>query len=206
MSALQTDLTVRPLGVDDLAAVTALLTASDMSVLGRRDAPLDLSDPDPAIRLRRSDKSEEDLRVAHRIEDTSLREHYGHVATSFETWRERLTGRGAGFAEIWLAELDGEAVGLLVGTRQFQEDDNAGYVRTLGTMPAARGKGVAKALLRTYFDVSRREGRSAVLLHVDVANVTGALGLYESVGMRPVLEIDAWTKRSPTRMCADTPD
>ncbi len=33
-----------------------------------------------------------------------------------------------------------------------------------------------------------------MLLHVDVANVTGALRLYESVGMRAVLEIDAWGK------------
>ena len=33
-----------------------------------------------------------------------------------------------------------------------------------------------------------------MLLHVDVANVTSALRLYESVGMRPVLEIDAWAK------------
>ena len=33
-----------------------------------------------------------------------------------------------------------------------------------------------------------------MLLHVDVANVTGALRLYESVGMRAVLEIDAWAK------------
>ena len=29
---------------------------------------------------------------------------------------------------------------------------------------------------------------------VDVANVTGALSLYESVGMRSVLEIDAYAK------------
>ena len=36
-----------------------------------------------------------------------------------------------------------------------------------------------------------------MILHVDVANVTGALRLYESVGMRPVLEIDAWAKGEP---------
>ena len=49
-------------------------------------------------------------------------------------------------------------------------------------------------MLRDYFARARREGRTAVLLHVDVANVTGALRLYESVGMRAVLEIDAWAK------------
>jgi hypothetical protein len=50
-----------------------------------------------------------------------------------------------------------------------------------------------------------------VLLHVDVANVTGALRVYESVGMRAVLEIDAWAKgeqpvtRRPRRRTCGAP-
>jgi ribosomal protein S18 acetylase RimI-like enzyme len=105
-----------------------------------------------------------------------------------------LTERGDDYAQVYLAELDGEPVGLLVGTRQFEPDEDAGYVRTLGVRPAGRGRGVGTALLRDYFARSHRDGRRAVLLHVDVANVTGALRVYESVGMRPVLEIDAWAK------------
>lgn len=61
--------------------------------------------------------------------------------------------------------------------------------------PAAAG-GVATALLRTYFSACQQAGRAAVMLHVDVANVTGALRLYESVGMAPVLEIDAFALRA----------
>ena len=137
---------------------------------------------------------EADLRVAHDIEEESFLEHYGNVPISFEAYRERLTERGADYAQVYLAELDGRPVGLLVGTRQFEDDEDAGYVRTLGVLPAGRGRGVGTALLRDYFARSRREGRAAVMLHVDVANVTGALRLYESVGMRPVLEIDAWAK------------
>jgi ribosomal protein S18 acetylase RimI-like enzyme len=57
-------------------------------------------------------------------------------------------------------------------------------------------------LLRHYFSASQAEGRVAVLLHVDVANVTNALGVYESVGMRPILEIDAWAKRVRSRQPA----
>ncbi|HEU4912844.1 MAG TPA: GNAT family N-acetyltransferase [Actinomycetes bacterium] len=151
----------------------------------------------PGLVLRRADTAEADLRTAHRISEDAFGEHYNHVQVSHESWRRRLTEQGEDFAEVWLAELDGEPVGVLVGTRQFVEDENAGYVRTLGTMPGARGRGVGKALLRGYFDVAQRAGRAAVLLHVDVGNVTGALRLYESVGMRPVLTIDAWTKRSP---------
>ena len=134
------------------------------------------------------------LRVAHDIEEESFLEHYGNVPMSFTAWRERLTERGDDYAQVYLAELDGESVGLLVGTRQFEEDEDAGYVRTLGVLPAGRGRGVGTALLRDYFARSRREGRTAVMLHVDVGNVTGALRLYESVGMRPVLEIDAWAR------------
>lgn len=146
--------------------------------------------------VRRGDATEADLRTAHQIGEDAFGDHYHHVPVSYEAWHRRLTEQGDDFAEVWLAELDAEPVGVLVGTRQFAEDDNAGYVRTLGTLPAARGRGVGKALLRVYFDVAQRAGRAAVLLHVDVGNVTGALGVYESVGMRPVLTIDAWTKRA----------
>ena len=138
--------------------------------------------------------AEADLRVAHGIEEESFLEHYGNVPLSFERWHQRLTERGADYAQIYLADLDGAAVGLLISSRKFEEDENAGYVRTLGVLPAARGRGVGTALLRDSFARGAREGRRAVLLHVDVANVTGALRLYESVGMRVVLEIDAWAK------------
>jgi len=137
---------------------------------------------------------EADLRVAHDIDEESFLEHYGNVPIPFESWLERLTERGDDFSQVYLAYVDGAPVGLLISNRDFEQDDNAGYVRTLGVLPAGRGRGVGTALLRDYFARARAEGRSAVLLHVDVANVTSALRLYESVGMRVVLEIDAWGK------------
>jgi mycothiol synthase len=148
--------------------------------------------------------TEDDHRLAHRISTEAFSDHYGHVDVSFETFERRLTENGEDWTSLMLAELDGEPLGVLVASRQFEEDEDAGYVRTLGVLSAGRGHGVAKALLRTYFDQSQRAGRSAVLLHVDVANVTGALRLYESVGMRTVLEIDAWSTRTPS-LDADTP-
>ena len=161
------------------------------------DGPVDVPAVDGALVVRAGNDTEADRRVAHRIANQSFAEHYGHVDTSYETFLRRLTERGDGWTSVLLAELDGEPVGVLVATRDFEMDDNAGYVRTLGVLPAGRGRGVARAMLATYFEECQRAGRSAVLLHVDVANVTGALRLYESVGMRPVLEIDAFAKRSP---------
>ena len=168
------------------------------------DGPVDVPPTDVAVR-RATD--ERDLRTAHAVEDEAFVEHYGNVPLTFAAWQERLTRQGPDFAQVFLAELDGRPVGLLVSTRQFEDDDNAGYVRTLGVVPAGRGRGVARALLRDCFARAQRAGRAAVLLHVDVANVTGALRLYESVGMRPVLVIDAWGKGTlvDSRVDADTP-
>jgi ribosomal protein S18 acetylase RimI-like enzyme len=137
---------------------------------------------------------EADLRVAHRIEEASFLEHYGNVPLTFERWQERLTKQADDWSQVFLAEVDGEPAGLMVTNRQFEPDEDAGYVRTLGVLPAARGRGVGKAMLQDCFAAAQRAGRKAVLLHVDVANVTGALRLYESVGMRAVLEIDAFSK------------
>jgi ribosomal protein S18 acetylase RimI-like enzyme len=63
----------------------------------------------------------------------------------------------------------------------------------------ARGRGAAKALLAEYFADTRRRGRTAAILHVDGANATGAVRLYESVGMRPTLHIDIWRRTVRTR-------
>jgi mycothiol synthase len=160
------------------------------------------TDLDPASPVRvpptdvvvRPATDEADLRTAYEIEEESFVEHYGHVRGSYQRWRQRLTENGDDWARVFLGQLGGEPLGVLVTTRQFEPDEDAGYVRTLGVLPAGRGKGIATALLLDCFAAAQRAGRKAVLLHVDVANVTGALRLYESVGMRPVLEIDALAK------------
>jgi ribosomal protein S18 acetylase RimI-like enzyme len=170
------------------------------------DGPVDPGEPSPSVTVRRSDNSEDDLRLAHEIEEEAFTEHYGHVWRSFDRFRERFFEHGDTWCSLWLAYLDETPVGLLVSNEQFVEDENAGYIRSLGVIRAGRGRGVAKALLRQHFAASQAEGRAAVLLHVDVANVTNALGVYESVGMRPILEIDAWAKTADVSLVdSDTP-
>jgi mycothiol synthase len=170
------------------------------------DGPVELGEPTPSVTVRRSAASDDDLRLAHKVVEEAFSEHYGHVRRSFDRFRERFFELGDSWCSLWFADLDGIPVGLLVANQQFVEDDNAGYVRSLGVIPSGRGHGVAKALLRHYFSASQAEGRVAVQLHVDVANVTNALGVYESVGMRPILEIDAWAKRAPVDIVdSDTP-
>jgi ribosomal protein S18 acetylase RimI-like enzyme len=145
------------------------------------------------------------LRVAHEIAEESFVEHFAHAPMTFDAWRSQLTRYGEDWSKVWLAEVDGQPVGVMVTTNQFVETDDAGYVRTLGTRTSARGKGVGTALLLHHFARAAADGRTAAILHVDVSNVTGALRLYESVGMRRVLEIDAWIKGELSTVDADAP-
>ena len=63
---------------------------------------------------------------------------------------------------------------------------------TSASSPEARGRGLAKYLLRHAFAVDAAAGLDGTLLHVDTNNPTSALGLYESVGMRPVWTGELW--------------
>jgi ribosomal protein S18 acetylase RimI-like enzyme len=166
----------------------------------RIDLPGPLTAPEPptGIVVRRSDAADDDLRLALDIHEKAFTEHYGHVPRTFEKFREQFHAQGPDWSSLWIGEVDGAPAGLLIGTKQFVEEDNGGYVRIVGVLPEARGRGLAKALLQTYFAAAEEDGRTAVLLHVDQGNVTNALGLYESVGMRSVLQIDAWAKQVTT--------
>jgi hypothetical protein len=49
-------------------------------------------------------------------------------------------------------------------------------------------------MLTTAIAADAANGRSGTILHVDSNNVTPALALYTSVGMRTVMVIDAWQR------------
>ena len=143
---------------------------------------------------------DERLRAAHAVREAAFTQHFGSIAQTYEQWRTALDARSdVDLSQLWLVISDaGEPAAMLLGTNAFVADDNAGYVLTIGTAPQYRGCGLAKALLLTAFADFVRLGRVAALLHVDAANVTRALRVYESVGMRPVLQIDVQRRLLPT--------
>lgn len=58
-----------------------------------------------------------------------------------------------------------------------------GYAGAIGVRPAWRGKGLAKALLYRTFAEFWRRGTTRVTLDADAQNETGAVALYERVGV-----------------------
>ncbi|HEX3823784.1 MAG TPA: GNAT family N-acetyltransferase [Mycobacteriales bacterium] len=124
---------------------------------------------------------EADLRTMHAIVDAAFMDHFGHEPEPYDFWLGRApAGDGADLSLWWLAFVDREpAAGLYASLLS----ESVGYVDTLGTLRAHRGKGLGRALLLTSFAELRRRGLGKVVLGVDATNPTGALALYESAGM-----------------------
>lgn len=161
-----------------------------------QDKPSDHLELPAGIRLTTAGEDDELRRQAHEVYERSFVENFGFVPRSYEDWLADKTAMSTfDWSQLRLAVVDGVPAAMLAGTNQFVSDENCGYVQTLATLPAYRGRGLAQLLLRDRFAQDTDLGRTATYLHVDANNSTGALNLYESVGMRSVLVLDVWRKK-----------
>ncbi|WP_020387205.1 GNAT family N-acetyltransferase [Kribbella catacumbae] len=148
--------------------------------------------------VRRGAADEETRRVLHAVFTESFTGQFGFTARSYEEWFTARESKSTfDWSQVTLLELDGRVVAFLEDTNEFIEDENCNYVSRLGVLAEARGRGLAKFLLRDAFAAGAAAGRTGTILHVDTNNPTPALGLYLSVGMKPTLVIDVWRRTLP---------
>ncbi len=81
-----------------------------------------------------------------------------------------------------VAWLDGEPVGC-AGWRTFEGDPDAAEIKRMFTLPAARRRGVAMAVLRAVEDSARAAGRKRTILETGALQPE-AIALYERAGYR----------------------
>lgn len=114
----------------------------------------------------------------------------------FEQWSSDAFGReNFDPALIWLAEENGELAGFSANSWHFSGDPQFGWIGTLGVRPRWRRRGLATALLNQSFRDFRSRGATRVGLGVDAQNETGAVRLYERVGMQVVRRNDTYEKQ-----------
>jgi ribosomal protein S18 acetylase RimI-like enzyme len=145
----------------------------------------------------------EDLQAVHQVLEESFEDHFNSYRESFAEFAQRLReDPGHRWDHWWLATadpLDGGAPfvgGALVSSVSPPDDDGllGSYVDYIGVHRAARGRGVAKALLHTVLADAASRGRNRVGLEVDADSPTGADGLYRSMGWGTSYVTESWQR------------
>ncbi|MFZ9720643.1 MAG: GNAT family N-acetyltransferase [Candidatus Nanopelagicaceae bacterium] len=132
--------------------------------------------------------SEDDLKAFHSVNQDSFSNHFGFMPRAFPEWSELvLRDRDEVNLKVWLLTIDGEDVGFLDCNDELIHEE-AGFVAGLGVRKAFQGKGFGEALLMHAVNHYSKLGREKLCLNVDAGNESGALRLYEKLGMTPISE------------------
>jgi mycothiol synthase len=132
--------------------------------------------PPPGIELRASRPDDEDAVLL--LFERAFSEWPGRQPTSPATWRAMVTQREGYEPEDLIVAL---AEGIVVGGA-FLIDADEIWVDKLAVASAFRHRGIARALLQTAFERSFDRGYTWTALSTD--SRTGAISLYERIGMR----------------------
>lgn len=177
----------RPVTADEVALVDSVASWEARGVRFRQVRRAGTGLPD-----------EDDLRDVHDVLEEAFRDHFNSWEETFDEFVHRLReDPGHRWDHWWLAELtDGDApvaVGALVGTvSESSTGPDGSYVSYIGVREAARGRGVAKGLLRTIIADAAERGRDRVGLEVDADSSTNADGLYVSMGWTTSYVTQSW--------------
>ena len=137
---------------------------------------------------------EADLRAVHDVLEAAFTDHFNSKPETFDEFLFRLRqDPGHRWDHWWLAEVDGQPAGALVGT----ESGSGSYVAYIGVIGLARGRGVAKGLLRTVIADAAARGRDHVALEVDADSPTGADRLYRGLGWETSYVTESWHRDVP---------
>ena len=127
----------------------------------------------------RTAEGEADLRAVHDVLEDAFLEWSERDREAFEDFEAKAMKR-PGF-EPWNLRMAVDGAGDCVGACYLQLSETTGFVSRLATRKDQRGKGLARALLVDAFANAREHGAKISELSTD--SRTGALGLYERVGM-----------------------
>ena len=94
---------------------------------------------------------------------------------------------------LWmLASDDADLVGFSLGFAEWHGNVDVGEVRSVGVRGRWRQRGLGEALVRSTFGALYARGLRSITLGVDASNETGAVRLYQRLGMRIAAQGDNW--------------
>ncbi len=166
--------------------------------------------PKPGVTVRRVREHANGLPVAtdvqtvHQVLEESFADHFNSYREGFGEFVVRLReDPWHRWDHWWIAtiDLDGgsEPGGVLISSVSPPDAEGryGSYIDYIGVHRRARGRGVAKALLRTVIADTAQRGRAWVGLEVDADSPTGADGLYRSLGWETDHIAHSWHRDVP---------
>jgi ribosomal protein S18 acetylase RimI-like enzyme len=131
---------------------------------------------------------EEEIHTFHEVHQDSFRQHFGFMPRSLDEWREIvLRDRREKNLRVWIVSIDGIDVGFMDCSDELKHE-GSGYVEGLGVRHDYQGRGLGEKLLRHAITINSEMGFRSLCLNVDAGNESGALRLYEKVGMKAISE------------------
>ena len=128
--------------------------------------------------------------AVYEVIQTAFGEWPDRERTPYEDWRAVVFGRETFNPDNMLVATRGEHV---VGVCYVVDGERAGWVNSLAVDKAHRHRGIAQVLLARAFEGTRSRGLKRAELATD--SRTGALGLYENLGMHVTQTYEDWTLR-----------
>ncbi len=132
-----------------------------------------------------------DDRAVHRLIDDAFSEWPGRDPVDFDRWAAHILEHGSFAPDLSRLAFEGDE---LVGVALSFDYDNAddGWIQQVATKRSHRNRGIARGLLQGAFAAFHAAGRRSVGLSTD--SRTGALTLYERIGMRVGRSYTGWAK------------
>jgi mycothiol synthase len=120
------------------------------------------------------------------------------VQATPERFREFYLHARAADPSMWLLAWDADDLaGFVLAFPERPGEPDAGAVHSLGVRQRYRHRGIGEFLLRLAFRRLHEHGLRRVALGVDASNQTGAVRLYERVGMHVTYRADNWVLDLP---------
>jgi mycothiol synthase len=138
----------------------------------------------------RSFDPDRDIRDVHRLIEDAFQDHWNFTPVSFDSFQHRVNTEHFDAELTSLVCADDQVVGVAFNGTKL----GMGWVEDLAVRKDMRGRGIGELLLQHTFGLFKAKGWSRVGLGVDTANASGALRLYERVGMTVMRRLDAYEK------------
>jgi mycothiol synthase len=124
--------------------------------------------------------------TAWRVRDEAFRDHWGSTPDTAESWQHSVGHERFRPEFSFLAYVGDDPAGVLIAHEYEAFRQATGrrecYIAAVGVTRAARGRGIASALIGRALAAARTDGCDIATLYVDADSPTGALGLYQRAG------------------------